>query len=1030
MGAAALLGGAALGSAALVVAEGGARDRPVLAGALLVIGAAAGLAPFRYGLPAIVLLSAFEGYMLDFAGDTALYFNELFAVVVAARSAAAKRPTWKELVAAATVGLVYAAYVATGSSTSAAGWGAKVLLTSVVVLWALARLELGWREWRSVYYGFAAAAVAALVLAVWQRSLGVRGLADLGLVYGERIRETAGGGVVRASGGFTSPAPFSYMLGIALCCWTALLLGGLRERHAALATLWLPPVAAAGIVLAVDRTAAIALLVGLLALAATHKARVVVPVVAAGALVLAAAAAVASAWGHFGGDVGSAARARTTLWAEYLRDFRPFGAGPASVGSAYDKVDPDDWVTPLRIPQEWRVSYHRVTAGNEALAVLGSPREQRPRLVVRADARSLTVPRLVTATLGYDPVGGRPLLEQRIPVGRAVRVALAVPAGRGEAPVWVRAPTVRAAAGSAPAVATLVNLVTDPSIERAAAGWEPTAARAVGVAWRGKSSLRVVDADGIEISDQGALYGPLYLERGRTYAFSAHVKGASGGERVFVALVDEKPETAPHGTVNGGLELGIGGWAPIAGVETLRRDTAQAKFGRASLRVELPEEAAEHGAYVRAPEYRAGTAFVASGWFKGVAGRGYFVRVTSAAGEERGTTRFTATGAWQPVSVSATAVSGDRNFWIAFRRDARGGRERFHVDGVMTEPIARRSPPAGRELRLSTGWRRGFTTFRIRRKNVPVWVAVRSARSDGAAQTYFVDGVQLEEASRPSPYCDGSIDRCRWIGTPHASWSLGGGLTRLAAGVRRSAPARVEALRVRSTWLPMPQRPPFEVLVGAEAMTVLRIVDGSTYRVRRGALGTVPEAHAAGATVAARVKPLRRAAREIGLPIGFRPRRGGLAAAAYDPSAETRTTPVLELLDVRVDGRPPPRTPAERVWERWFARTPAALEGDGPGLVDNQYVSWLYEYGLLGVGLCAAWLGALLWPLASRSKETAVVAARAVGVFVAVAGVAVSVWEEAPTDLFVAILLAVAWSESRRRPRGRPATRSTPAGRR
>ena len=135
----------------------------------------------------------------------------------------------------------------------------------------------------------------------------------------------------------------------------------------------------------------------------------------------------------------------------------------------------------------------------------------------------------------------------------------------------------------------------------------------------------------------------------------------------------------------------------------------------------------------------------------------------------------------------------------------------------------------------------------------------------------------------------------------------------------------------------MPQGTPFTIQIDREKMEVRSIVDANTYRVRRGAEETRPATHPVAATVWARLDDFERAQslrsfRALLEQISFSPKPGQLP-----PSI-----PVVELRELRVAGLAQPRTPAERVWKRWFERTPAALEGNGPGLVDNQYVSWLF----------------------------------------------------------------------------------------
>jgi len=199
----------------------------------------------------------------------------------------------------------------------------------------------------------------------------------------------------------------------------------------------------------------------------------------------------------------------------------------------------------------------------------------------------------------------------------------------------------------------------------------------------------------------------------------------------------------------------------------------------------------------------------------------------------------------------------------------------------------------------------------------------------------------------------------------------------------------------------MPIRAPFTILIGREALEVTAIEGPTTYRVRRGVRRTTSTTHPRGARV--------------------------LATFPLKPRKDTRPKPppvpatgaVITLEQLRVAGLPPPRNEAERIWNRWFARTPAALEGDGPGLVDNLYVSWIYQYGVLGVALCLVWIVLLLWPALRRHKGCATRTATLVGAFLVVSAIAVSVWEESPTDFLAAIVFAHAYAEVRRTKTGR-----------
>jgi len=113
---------------------------------------------------------------------------------------------------------------------------------------------------------------------------------------------------------------------------------------------------------------------------------------------------------------------------------------------------------------------------------------------------------------------------------------------------------------------------------------------------------------------------------------------------------------------------------------------------------------------------------------------------------------------------------------------------------------------------------------------------------------------------------------------------------------------------------------------------------------------------------------------------------------------------------IRLEGLPPGRTPAERVY---LAAFPRVLDQAEPGGVDNQYLAWLFQYGVItGSGISLVWIGLLLWP-GLRTGGSALVAARSTAVFAIVAASAVNIWEEFPTDLLVSLVLAASLAVAR-----------------
>jgi hypothetical protein len=120
----------------------------------------------------------------------------------------------------------------------------------------------------------------------------------------------------------------------------------------------------------------------------------------------------------------------------------------------------------------------------------------------------------------------------------------------------------------------------------------------------------------------------------------------------------------------------------------------------------------------------------------------------------------------------------------------------------------------------------------------------------------------------------------------------------------------------------------------------------------------------------------------------------------------------LRFLRMKIEGLPLSSSPARRIFERIYQRTldPNAVAGFQPGVVDNQYLSWLFQYGFVfGITLCLLWLGILLVPFVVRVPAAVGLSALMFGAFLAVTSVAVNVWEESPIDLLAALTWAHAW---------------------
>jgi hypothetical protein len=349
-------------------------------------------------------------------------------------------------------------------------------------------------------------------------------------------------------------------------------------------------------------------------------------------------------------------------------------------------------------------------------------------------------------------------------------------------------------------------------------------------------------------------------------------------------------------------------------------------------------------------------------------------------------------GAYLPFPVK----SGSRHTLSLYLRGARAGQSILISVQGPTMPGAINTAP----FAIGTSWTRHVFAWQAPTTDPFMAIYIRNAAATGR-NTFFVDGLQIEHGNAATPYCDGSVDHCLWVGAAHGSESYRAASTRLADSVGAAPAGTVDEIHVSSAWLPMPQRPPFTVAIDAEELQVLSTPDITTYRVRRGANGTLPAAHRTGASVwddSARIGPAP--VRVFRLPPGtLPPPRSG--------------EPAVDVRDLRIDGLPPRRTPAERIWQRWFERTPAALQSDGPGLVDNLYVSWIWQYGLLGLLICVGWLAVLIRPMLVAKREPAAVTAALLGIFLIVGAFAVNIWEEAPTDVLTAVVLALGFAAAR-----------------
>jgi hypothetical protein len=437
--AAAALGGAAIGLQYLGVAQ-----RSFPSTLILLTGIAAAAVPLRVGLPVAVVFACFQTTIGDFFGAPGRYWKEAFVATLLVRALRRHRPTRLEIGAALGVAAVFAAYLATGTSPLAVGWAAKILLFSVLAGWAVYRLEPARSDWIAAYQGLAVAVGANVVLGIWQRSEGWSGLYRLGLPYGERIRQ-APTGALRSFGGFTTAAPFSYTLALALLAWIGFLVADREGRRTALRTAWLPVAALGGIALSLDRIALVAMTAAVLLGALRHfrrRAALVLlglaPLAVGGVLLLAGPSARSFLLEGF--TFGSkSAEARRLLWRGYASELNVLGHGPASAGAAYERVT-GDRAPPVHRAAGW-YPLERDPAGHEfqwmptraglLVGERGRPRRSARLWLVVA---SVAVPRTLTASLGTTVLGAA-----RVSTTRSTIVRFTVPRGQGQVLVGLEA---------------------------------------------------------------------------------------------------------------------------------------------------------------------------------------------------------------------------------------------------------------------------------------------------------------------------------------------------------------------------------------------------------------------------------------------------------------------------------------------------------------------------------------------------------------------------------------------------------------
>jgi hypothetical protein len=332
--------GVLLGVVEILVARHGVASHPTLGYALLLAGVLLGVAPLRIALPVAIVLGCNEGFILYFIGGSGRYWKEAFVATLAVRALRANRLRQLDIVAGCAVAALGIAYGLRGSTASEIAWGLKLLVLFAIFGWALYRLPRQAGTWTTAYAGLAVAVAAAVPFALWQRKEGVDRLMGVGYPYGVTLR--VANGSLRAFAGFTYGAPFAYALVVAALFWVALFLG--RERRLALATAWIPCLAAVGIFISLNRIALVGGTVAVVLGVIRHRdVRLALLGLAAVALVTVAVTLTgAGGTTHFLGQgftfSSNSAQARTTIWSSRWQAVGAFGDGPSSAGAAFDRV--------------------------------------------------------------------------------------------------------------------------------------------------------------------------------------------------------------------------------------------------------------------------------------------------------------------------------------------------------------------------------------------------------------------------------------------------------------------------------------------------------------------------------------------------------------------------------------------------------------------------------------------------------------------------------------------------------------------
>jgi hypothetical protein len=331
-----LVGGLALGELIVLIERAGVQKRPLFGAVVLLGGLVAGMLPLRFGVFAVVVACAYQGFLINFVGSPGLYWKEAFVAVVVFRALRKRLPTAGEIAAVLLTAGVFIAYTLFNHALTEVAWGAKILLLFAAGGWALCILRIGPREWQAGYAGLMVVVSSSFIVAQWQRNMGVGGLLGLGFTYGDSVRQV--GNTLRVFAGFIYGAPFAYTMALAALCWFALYLS--KPASSALRTVWVPALAAVGIVWSLSRIALVGMVVACAVVTLMQKrlhAAFPVAVVLAGVVVFASGSAVGFLGQGFTFSSQSA-KARTSLWKERWAEVNVFGGGPGSAGAAFARA--------------------------------------------------------------------------------------------------------------------------------------------------------------------------------------------------------------------------------------------------------------------------------------------------------------------------------------------------------------------------------------------------------------------------------------------------------------------------------------------------------------------------------------------------------------------------------------------------------------------------------------------------------------------------------------------------------------------